>query len=93
MLRAILQQCEIETELEGQPTALQWQPLSIQAAIEIQPRPARARCPRCWGPVRAHNEGVGGKPREHFEHRRAHRGCSWNRKFDGKSRRHPDALE
>jgi hypothetical protein len=84
LLRPILEQSEIEKESE-------WRRMPIQTAVVM--RPERARCPTCWGPVRAHKEGIGGKPRAHFEHRRAHRGCKWNRKFDGTARRHPDALE
>ena len=78
MLRSILEQCEIK---EGG----RWSPLSIVEAVTD--RPSRARCPSCRGPVRAHKAGAGGSFRAHFEHRRAHKGCKWNTKFDGTSRR------
>jgi hypothetical protein len=84
MLRAILQECEIEREDAG------WDPLSIEEALVE--RPPRARCPSCQGSVRAHKAGAGKSSRAHFEHRRAHLGCKWNRKFDGKPRPHPDAI-
>jgi hypothetical protein len=84
VLRPILKRCEIKRE--GQ-----WHSISIEEAVAS--RPCRGRCPSCRGPVRAHKEGQDGKPRAHFEHRRAHRGCKLNRKHDGKERPHPDAIE
>ena len=83
MLRSILEQCEIKRD--GR-----WHPLSIEEAVAD--RPSHARCPSCEGPVRAHKAGAGESSRAHFEHRRAHKGCKWNRKFDGNPRLHPDAI-
>ncbi|SDP77307.1 hypothetical protein SAMN05428967_3366 [Phyllobacterium sp. YR620] len=46
------------------------------------------RCMECHGSVRPHKEGVNGSV-AHFEHKDAHRGCSFSISFDGTRRVHP----
>jgi hypothetical protein len=51
------------------------------------------RCPECHGRVRAHRRAKNGM-RAHFEHHRAHAGCSLSRgvPFSGHHSIHPEAI-
>lgn len=69
-----------------------WSPITIYQALELNPDKVK-RCPECLGQVNAHQASVDGIMRAHFEHRRAHDGCSLKpRTFSGVRALHPDAL-
>lgn len=68
-----------------------WIVIPIAKALSLHPERVK-RCPECHGRVRAHSEGNDGM-RAHFEHCRAHVGCSRSFKHDGSTRsRHPQAV-
>ncbi|HLY56162.1 MAG TPA: hypothetical protein VKS60_11430 [Stellaceae bacterium] len=68
-----------------------WQAVDISEALALRHRRIEMRCPECHGPVRAHREYNDGA-RAHFEHLRAHAGCSLKPGFNGRRTLHPDAL-
>lgn len=74
--------CEMQTETG-------WVRIGIDEALER--RAEAMRCVECHGPVRAHRQYIDGS-RAHFEHLRAHPGCSTKpSSFTGTRSRHPDA--
>lgn len=68
----------------------EWEPITLERALTLDPS-RRKRCIECGGQVQAHKLGTTGQ-RAHFEHKRAHKGCSLGDCFDGAPRLHPKAL-
>lgn len=66
--------------------------LTVGIAEALERRGEDMRCPECKGRLQPHREYRDGA-RAHFEHRRAHTGCSTkSRTFAGKRYLHPEAL-
>ena len=76
---------ECEFKVRGE-----WQRNDIAAALKMAAGELK-RCPECHGRVRAHKAGTTGQ-RAHFEHLRAHAGCSLKPGFSGRRSLHPEAL-
>ncbi|MDX7953922.1 hypothetical protein P7D22_22465 [Lichenihabitans sp. Uapishka_5] len=72
--------CEIKANGE-------WLPIGIVQALGMHPERLK-RCPKCRGQVRAHRLGTTDQ-RAHFEHLRAHDGCSRSVAFTGTRSPHP----
>lgn len=68
----------------------QWVEITIEDALRMD-ESRKKRCVECHGQVRAHSASEDGM-RAHFEHLRAHPGCSRGHVYDGTSTRHPKAL-
>lgn len=67
-----------------------WEKISITEALPIRSE-YLMRCCECHGRVRAHRLANNGM-RAHFEHRRAHKGCSRSTGFSGTQSPHPDPV-
>ena len=67
-----------------------WEPISIDKALGLHPERVK-RCSECHGQVRAHKLGTTDQ-RAHFEHFRAHEGCSRSVEYAGTLSRHPKAI-